>query len=149
MHWSIRAFAAVLAVGVFVVAGTEVLSTANQQPTPNADQTNTADQRSRAFRIHNARPDLSPAEVTQRIEASDAAIAALEAEGTDDISEEIHTRLRDIEVTDEARLAFYEAHRDDIFGGRSYERARPTIDRLIRIRAVRSELERAQSQAAR
>ncbi len=89
----------------------------------------------RAFTLHDARPSLSREEVEQHLDASDRVLRDLADAGVDDVATEIRRRMNSVEVTEAERRAFYDEHRER-FGGRSYERSRAVVDRLLRIRAV-------------
>ena len=129
-----RAFAAVWLVGAISIAAALSL-----HPPPASPPPPTATRAMRAFSLHDARPTLSPAEVADLLDASDRVRRELHAAGVADVGDEIQRRMRDLDVTEADRLAFYEAS-GDLFGGRSYARSRMVADRLIRVRAARADL---------
>ncbi len=71
---------------------------------------------------------------------SDAMRSALEERGEEDIGAAIRTRLRDVEVDEASARAWFEAHRE-VFGARSFEQSRHSVERLIAIERVREDLD--------
>ena len=78
-------------------------------------------------------------DVEERMDASDALVARLTAQGEGDVGEAIAVRLAGATVSDAEARALFESNRGR-FGGRSLEQSRTSMERLIRIHKVRDEL---------
>lgn len=99
-----------------------------------------ATRRVRSFSIHSSNPSLTEAEVDRLIGAFDRVHAQLARAGVGDVSAYVHRRLAETDVSEAERIAFFQEN-SSLFGGRTYSQSRLVIDRLLRIRKVRAELE--------
>jgi hypothetical protein len=112
------------------------LSTPAPQPSGTAeDFAHTA----RAYRIAAERPDLDREAIEAELTRSDAVVAALRAQGVEDIGDELHRRLNDVQPSEAEMLAWFEAHPEH-FGDRSYVQSRDVLARLVAIEKVKGEL---------
>ncbi|MHC4893639.1 MAG: hypothetical protein ACYTFV_09790 [Planctomycetota bacterium] len=98
----------------------------------------------RAFEIAVLEPTLERHEVETLVAQSDRVREDLEGSTAEDagetsVGDHVRRLLEEAKSTDTEALALYQAERE-LFGGRSFEQSRATIDRLLAIRAVQAEL---------
>ncbi len=94
---------------------------------------------SRAFRLAAERPDLDRTTIDAQLAESDSIVAALNAQGVEDVGDEVHRRLNAVQPSDEDLLAWFEAHPEH-FGDRSFEQSRDVLARLVAIEQVQADL---------
>ena len=71
---------------------------------------------------------------------SDTVVAALQAQGVEDVGDEVHRRLNAVQPTDDQLQSWFESHPEH-FGERSFEQSRDVLTRLVAIDMVRADLE--------
>lgn len=124
------------AVGILLGVGGLVAFVAAWNATPPPSDS----RRGRAAALLLTAADPLTIDVVASMDASDALAARLRAQGEDDAGAALARRLSEATVSDSEARAFFEANRA-IFGGRSLEQSRPSVDRLIRIHKVRADLD--------
>ena len=124
-----------LAVGMLFGVGGLVVLVASW----NATQPAVDSRRGRAAALLLTAADPLTIDVVASMDASDALAARLRAQGESDAGPALARRLSEATVSDSEARAFFDANRA-VFGGRSLEQSRPSVDRLIRIHKVREDL---------
>ena len=92
----------------------------------------------RIFRIAAQNPGLRYDEAETLVEQSDQMREQVDELGEQDLGDAIRERLAEVEVDEGEAVAWFQAHRE-VFGSRSFEQSRHTVERLIAIERVREE----------
>lgn len=84
-------------------------------------------------------PNIPDEERRALLEESDEIRHELEAQGEQDVGSALRSRLHDAEVSEAEARAWYAEHRE-LFGQRSFEQSKRSIEQLVAIAKVREEL---------
>ncbi|MEM9458209.1 MAG: hypothetical protein AAGF11_28800 [Myxococcota bacterium] len=140
----------VVSVGLVVAAGASVLDrdepreVANNAATAPAESAiasadHAATRRAtRIFRIAAQNPGLRYDEAETFVEQSDQMREQVQDAGETDLGDAIRQRLAEVEIDEGEAVAWFQANRE-IFGSRSFEQSRHTVERLMAIERVREE----------
>lgn len=135
-------------VGLAIVAGMITLDDVEPETSAVSEiETSTAsvdeaeaDRRSaRIFRIAANEPSLSYDEIETLVEQTDQMREQVGEHGELDLGEAVRQRLADVEIDEGEAMTWFRDHRE-LFGQRSFEQSRHTVERLIAIEQVREQL---------
>ncbi len=93
----------------------------------------------RAAELLMTSPDPLREDIQASLNASDAVVSRLRAEGVTNVGVELRSRMAAIPVSDADASAFLVSN-PDVFAGRTLHESRSAVDQLIRIHRLREEL---------